>query len=560
MEHLIKQVRRARWRLIGEQFASRLVWTALAAFLVAAVGIGIKKLVAIEYDGWVWSWSWLGGAAAVAVIAAAVWTYLSRRTEIDAAIEIDKRFELKERVSSALALGEADRQTEFGQALTADAIARINRIDVAERFRWSPSRRALLPIASAALAVGLLLVPDKIAPEQAAASSSQQAARKQIEQSSQQLRKKLDEKRRDAEKKQLKDAADLFTKIEEGVRETVKAEATDRKQAVVKLNNLADEIKERRQKLADLARMKPDLAELKKVKDGPAAKLADALKNADLPQAMKEIEQLKEQLRSDKLDPKQAEKLVEQLRQMQDKLNQARANQEKAKEQVEKQLSEARKAGDQARADELQRKLESLERQLGDREQLKKMAEKLGDCAKALSEGKKGEADAALRSMADDLRQMSQQLEEGQMLEEALDQIAQAKNSMACKECEGEGCSACQGGGKGQSKLAGKGKGDNREGEPGDGLGRGKGFGERPENKNDTKFYDSTVKGNVGKGKSVTVGEADGPNIRGKVSQAIRTVEAPGETRQDDPQANRRLPPAEREQVKQYFDALRGAK
>ena len=112
------------------------------------------------------------------VIAAAVWTYISRRTEIDAAIEIDKRFELKERVSSALALGEADRQSEFGQALTADAIARINRIDVAERFRWSPSRRALLPVASAALAVGLLLVPDKIAPEQAAASSSQQAARK----------------------------------------------------------------------------------------------------------------------------------------------------------------------------------------------------------------------------------------------------------------------------------------------------------------------------------------------------------------------------------------------
>ena len=66
MEHLIKQVRRARWRLIGEQFASRLVWTALAAFLVAAVGIGIIKLVALDVDGWVWSWSWLGGAAAAA--------------------------------------------------------------------------------------------------------------------------------------------------------------------------------------------------------------------------------------------------------------------------------------------------------------------------------------------------------------------------------------------------------------------------------------------------------------------------------------------------------------
>jgi len=95
---------------------------------------------------------------------------------------------------------------------------------------------------------------------------------------------------------------------------------------------------------------------------------------------------------------------------------------------------------------------------------------------------------------------------------------------------------------------------------PGDGLGRGRGFGERPENKNDTKFYDSTVRGNVGKGKSVTIGEADGPNIRGKVSQAIRSVDAPGETRQDDPQANRRLPPAERDQAKQYFDLLRGAK
>jgi hypothetical protein len=439
MEQLVKQVRRARWRLIGEQFAARLFWTALVAFLVAAAGIGVIKLVALEVDGWIWSVSWLGGAAVAALVGGVVWTYFARRTEIDAAIEIDKRFELKERVSSALALGEADRQSEFGQALTADAVARVSRIDVADRFRWSPTRRALLPIASAGLAVGLLLLPDKIAPEQAAANSSQQAARKQIEQSSQQLRKKLEEKRRDAEKKQLKDAADLFTKVEQGVRETVKIEATDRKQAIVKLNNLADEIKERRQKLADLARMKPELADLKKVKDGPAAKLADALKNADLPQALKEIDQLKEQLRDDKLDPKQAEKLVEQLRQMQEKLNQARANQEKAKEQLEKQISDARKTGDTARAEELQRKLESLERQAGDREQLRKMAEKLGDCAKALSEGKKGEADAALKGMADELRQMSQGLEEGQMLDEALDQIAQAKNSMSCKDCEGGG-------------------------------------------------------------------------------------------------------------------------
>ena len=558
MDQLVKQVRRARWRLVAEQFASRLIWTALAAFLIAAIGIGVIKLYPLEVDGQIWSLSWLGGAAGVAVLAAAIWTYLTRRTEIDAAIEIDKRFELKERVSSALALGSSERDSDFGQALTADALSRISRIDVAERFRWSPSRKALLPVASAGLAVALLLLPDKIAPEQAEAKSSQQAARKQIEQSSQQLRKKLDEKRKDAEKKQLKDAADLFTKIEQGVRESVKTEATDRKQTVVKLNNLADELKERRQKLADFARMKPELADLKKVKDGPAAKLADALKNADLPAALKEINQLKEQIKNDKLDPKQAEKLAEQLRQMQDKLNQARADQEKLQEQLQKQIAEAKKAGDTPRADELQRKLDALQRQAADREQLRKMAEKLGECSKCLGEGKKGEADAALSSMADSLKQMAQNLEEGQMLDEALDQISQAKNSMACKDCQGEGCAACQG--DGQGKLAGKGQGQGKRKGEGDGLGQGKGFGERPENKNDTKFYDSTVRGNVGKGKSVNIGEADGPNIRGKVSQAIRSVEAPGETRQDDPQANRRLPPAERDQAKQYFDLLRGAK
>ena len=47
--------------------------------------------------------------------------------------------------------------------------------------------------------------------------------------------------------------------------------------------------------------------------------------------------------------------------------------------------------------------------------------------------------------MAQQLAQMQQEMDEMEMLDAAMDQLDMAKDAMACENCVGEGCEACQG-------------------------------------------------------------------------------------------------------------------
>ena len=64
----------------------------------------------------------------------------------NAAVEVDRRFGLKERVSSALMLPDDARQTEIGQALINDASRRAEMIVVSERFPVTTGWKSLLPV------------------------------------------------------------------------------------------------------------------------------------------------------------------------------------------------------------------------------------------------------------------------------------------------------------------------------------------------------------------------------------------------------------------------------
>ena len=116
MESIEQAVAAARRRLVIRQWAGRLATCLTAAFAVALVAILTPKLVAVPDLPANWVALWLGGAAIVGTIAASVWTFARSRTPLDAAVEIDKRFELRERIASSLSLTEEDLATEAGAA------------------------------------------------------------------------------------------------------------------------------------------------------------------------------------------------------------------------------------------------------------------------------------------------------------------------------------------------------------------------------------------------------------------------------------------------------------
>ena len=159
MTELQKQVQRAQRRINFQSFLTACVWSLGICLGIAAIAIGVSKIWHINVDPQQWNIGWLVGGVVAGLLGAASWTYYKRNNMVEAAIEIDRRFGLKERVSSSLALSPDEADSEVGQALVADAAKRVERIDVREQFGVQGNRWAFLPLVTGALAVALVFLP-----------------------------------------------------------------------------------------------------------------------------------------------------------------------------------------------------------------------------------------------------------------------------------------------------------------------------------------------------------------------------------------------------------------
>jgi hypothetical protein len=178
----------------------------------------------------------------------------------------------------------------------------------------------------------------------------------------------------------------------------------------------------------------------------------------------------------------------------------------------------------------------------------------LGECSNCLGQGDGEGAAAALGQLAADLEGMQEQLEEMEMLEEALDQIAMAKQAMGCQQCNGLGCAACNGMGNNLGMFPGNGGG---EGGLKPGTSPGGGFADEPIDPLEANSYDSQVRQQPGRGRAVITDLVDGPNIKGAVLEEIKSEISAGERAADDPLTSERLPRGHREHAKEFFETFR---
>lgn len=548
MDQILQQVRRARRRLWFELLLRRLLRCWFATLIVAAVAVALPRLAPMENLPPGWTAWWLGGAMAAGLLAALVWTWLRGRSALEAAMEIDRRFELKERIASSLSLTPEAADTPAGRALLNDASRAIGRLEISERFRIRIGRAAWLPLAPAALAAAIVLLLD---PKQAQSSTEPTAkvSKQTVQTAAKSLRKKLEDPKKLAQKQGLKEAEALLTKLEKSLEQLAAKKDLDKKQTLVKLNDLAKQLQERRDKLGGDNELKKQLAGMKDFSRGPADKLMDALKQGDWEKAKQELAKLQKELNQGKLDDAAKKEMANQLDQLKQKLQQAAAERKQAIDGLKKQIEDQKKKGNLAEAGQLQQKLDELQKQQRQNQKLDQLAQQLAQAQQALQQGDKAAASQAMQQLVEQLEQMQKEGREGEMLQAAMDQLEMAKSAMDCAACQGEGCEKCQGAGNTMS---------NRFSEKfGNGMGAGRGVGPRPDEKNDVAFRDSQVKQKPSRGAMVVTGEADGPNIRGNVRQSIQEEMAAEASQPADPLVIEQLPKAQREHAEDYFNRLR---
>jgi hypothetical protein len=147
------------------------------------------------------------------------------------------------------------------------------------------------------------------------------------------------------------------------------------------------------------------------------------------------------------------------------------------------------------------------------------------------------------------------QTPEGRMLDEAMQQINEARQRMNCPNCRGAGCRECQ---PSDAVVAIERRSQTTDGDR---------PGHQPDPRHatrsgakqtiDARFYDSQVKPQVGQGTGTVTSLVEGANDRGHVEASIQKQLKSVRQGSTDPIEAQQLPSTQAEHVREYFDRLR---
>ena len=582
-------VRTARSRLVRQSFVNGLglSWAAALALVVAWF---VAQPMLFDHPPESLRWIVLGSALALGLIIAVVRTRLSSPTSERVALEIDNRFQLRERITTAVALPSELRNSSAGQALFNDAEHKLSRLNVSEKFPLEP-RRHLLSIPVLALVLGAIVLWWNPIAMGLTTTDGDDAARKTQDQTvaaQTPIKKKqplppkanadapperpnkgkglkdLEEELAKAHDKFAKDPyEDSPEKQREKAAELAMLENKTQKFVEQKVDKL-QELQEQFQKLDDLNKDKD-------FEDGPAKDFNDALSKGDLKKAKEEVDELKKKAKDKKLDEKDQEKLERQLDKIKKELerldrDKKKENEEQKKEREEKK-KELEKEIDKAKqenkdASQLEREREKIEKQ---EQQEREAGEQLKELGESLGGAQKGLETMDLEKVAEELDKAGKQIEkiegEVQDFKEAESQLQKLKEerreaaSQGDKSDKGEKTQGAPMPGDGGEKSQEPGK-PNKSGPNKGGIGAG----QRAINEDaKTGSQDEKIRSPFDpNGKKTFAGTTRGPAFTKKTEAELgkeiqqRAQEAPAGA---DAQ---RLPRDARDSVKEYFEKLGG--
>jgi hypothetical protein len=404
-----RQVAKASNRLFIQKLLDHVVWCWAGALLLAALWFFAQPWVTGSTDE-MWRW---GGAGAMLIVGSGVAFYLAflrAPSHVTAALELDERFKLKERITTSLTLAPDLAETPAGQALLADADTHAAKVNVRERFPVRLAWTALMvPVCAAVLAlVAIFYNPvfeDPIAIAAAKKEAEKVVNAKLIEEKFNALKKPttLSWPKDEPKSDKLEEIQQLIDKLQKQNFDTTdKDKVRDKLQQTLpiqdKIKDRIDELKaaqDRDKALRD--KLKDPDQQLGK--DGPAKGVQDAFNDGDLDKARQEMQELADKLKNDKLDEEERKKLKDQLEEMKNRLdNMADPDQKDLEQKLKKDLDDGRITKEQfdkkmAEAKEAAEKMDNakeLSKQIGEaKDQLDKgdpkgAGEKLEGAAKGM--------------------------------------------------------------------------------------------------------------------------------------------------------------------------------
>jgi uncharacterized coiled-coil DUF342 family protein len=521
-----RQLARVSRRLFLQTILDLLVWCWAGALVVAAGWFLIQPFALESPPAWL-RWAVAGGLVGAATLLAVVLAVFRAPSRLAAALLVDERFGLKERVTTTFTLTPEQMGSPAGQALLADVQQRVGRLDVAERFPLALSRSAVaVPVCALLLAcVAFFYEPPQGQATVALDGSKEPPANAAaIEQKMKELAKKKAEPR-PASKPKSEELEKLEAKLDE-IANKPRQTKDQLRERIKEMTSLEDMMKRRERELAEKTQaLKNQLKQLDRLgmkeglQEGPAKDLAKALAEGNMDKAQEEIEKLIKKMKENQLSDKERKQLTKQLKSLQQQLKDSAEH--KKKEERLKQLAKEGKLD----AETLKRELAKLKQDSQKMKELQDLAAKLGACQKCLEQGDAKGASQKLRAAADQLKDLDLDDEELKDVRQQLQRLQDAK------DC------ACQGMEPGQ-RPGGK--------RPVADEGPFKSF----ESRNKTQFD--------AKGKKVFDGYAPGQNFKKKSSAEIS-----GEiqqAQQEAPEAieQQRIPKAARDMAKEYFRNLGG--
>lgn len=534
---ITKQVQRVSRRLFLQTFADVLVWCWAGALVLAAGWFLLQPFVLDNPSAWL-RWQVAGGLVLAGTALAVGLAFYLAPSKLTAALSLDEKFGLKERVTTSLTLDQRTAASPAGQALLADATRRLDQLDVGEKFPLGLSRSAVVVPACAALfaCVAFLYEPPRAPAKPDADDGKEPPANvAALEQRMKEMKKKTPTKQ--SAKPKSEELEKLEAKLEE-IANRPRSTKEQLRERIKEMTALEDMMKQREKEMAQRNQsLKQQLKQLDKMsgggtQEGPGKDLQKALSEANFEKAKEEIEKLARKLKNNELTQKDKEQLAKQLKDLEEKLN--RLAQQKDKEEQLKQLAKEGKIDPET----LKRELENLKKDSQKLKDLQNLAQKLGQCQKCLQQGDGKGAQQQLDEATAKLGEMDLTDQE---LKELRDELRKLGD---CKDCAGE----C---------LNREYAGPNDTDQPNEG---GVGAGRRPLGPEQaTKSFETKTKGEFdAKGKKIFDGYAPGSNFRKKTSADLS-----GEiqqAQQEAPEAieQQRIPKAARDMAKGYFRNLGG--